>query len=610
MSSEGKSFMATTSKLKWLSISASVIAILFIIFSVISLKTSIDVLGRFQSEESLTDNHQEQADGHQHTHSTENVDSSHFEVLYTETGYIPNNLEVPVGSTVSFKNLTQSDNWVASDPHPVHTDNSSFDAGGDEEIYTFTFDQIGTFGYHNHYKSIHRGSVRVVDHTHGSVGISKTPEGLQPIRDKFINMFDPNDSNTIFTIIEAIQSDQELSLSCHDIAHDLGHKAYELYGFSEAMTFNNPNHVDHPLVQYICAGGYMHGILEALSINEPDFSVNPGKICESMPEVERDSCFHGVGHVFMLANERDVEESLNNCRVLEEDTDMYRCFEGIRMEQFWGNTEHVNGDTLGWDINNPLATCMEAKEDEKPTCFLYAPFGYLRENPKDYFGAVRVCTESAISKSDSSFCLKGLGITMMSKFKGKNLEGSELYVKGLDPELRYSFYQGVLGYAQLSGVSEEELKKTCSLFQTDSELCLSVHKSMEPTFEAYARLAKEQAAGSTNSLYLARQYFSLANSRSLAQIQLLLTNTTTYSSEDGEVYFGVNQIMDMLRSFFGKYSSLNWNISSIKEVRPGVVFVEFNFAGTIVNGEKVEFSGTSYIIVNNDVIQHIEMRFI
>lgn len=62
-------------------------------------------------------------------------------------------ITVPVGATVGFVNLSLGKMWIASNPHPVHTDLHGFDAGrayGLEEIYEYTFTKPGTFGYHNH----------------------------------------------------------------------------------------------------------------------------------------------------------------------------------------------------------------------------------------------------------------------------------------------------------------------------------------------------------------------------------------------------------------------------------------------------------------------------
>lgn len=411
--------------------------------------------------------------------SVKTVPNFDFEVLYTSAGFIPSTIEIPPNSRVAFRNISDISLWVASDPHPAHTDYPQFDAtaaGSLKEVNIFEFKNAGTFGFHNHEKSIDRGTVRVIDPANPVPNIDKTTESQRAVRDKLLALFDARDSDSIFKIVDAIQADPVLLLNCHEIAHDIGHRSYQLFGFSEAMAFNNPKHLGHPLVQYICAGGYMHGILEGLSLQQPEFKTKPSVMCERVDGEARESCFHGVGHVFMFANKRDVPASLAGCRSIGNSADTYRCFEGLWMEMFWGKTEHAGPDSLGWDLANPIAPCVSAETDAKPTCFLYSTFGYLRTHAKDYSGAVQMCTASALSQSDTNFCLKGLGITMMSKFKGQNLEGSEVFVDGLSAEKKRAFYEGVMGYARLSGLGEEKLNNACGLLKTDMEICLGVLK--------------------------------------------------------------------------------------------------------------------------------------
>ena len=74
-------------------------------------------------------------------------------VTYTNTGFSPAVLRVKLGATVTFRNDSGEDLWVASNPHPTHTALSGFDASagiGQGEIYVYTFTRIGTWGYHNH----------------------------------------------------------------------------------------------------------------------------------------------------------------------------------------------------------------------------------------------------------------------------------------------------------------------------------------------------------------------------------------------------------------------------------------------------------------------------
>ncbi|MDO8648318.1 MAG: S-layer homology domain-containing protein [Candidatus Peregrinibacteria bacterium] len=85
-------------------------------------------------------------------------------VTYTADGFTPSVLHIKKGDTVSFQNDTTSEMWVASNPHPTHTDFSAFDAEkayGQAETYIYTFNQIGTFRYHNHLNSSHEGTIVV-----------------------------------------------------------------------------------------------------------------------------------------------------------------------------------------------------------------------------------------------------------------------------------------------------------------------------------------------------------------------------------------------------------------------------------------------------------------
>lgn len=85
-------------------------------------------------------------------------------VHYTNNGFSPTPVKIKLGDTVTFINESDGPMWVASNPHPTHTDYPSFDeltsvdAGG---VYKFTFDKIGTWGYHNHMNHTQTGTVTV-----------------------------------------------------------------------------------------------------------------------------------------------------------------------------------------------------------------------------------------------------------------------------------------------------------------------------------------------------------------------------------------------------------------------------------------------------------------
>lgn len=100
-------------------------------------------------------------------------------VTYNGTAYFPSSVTIKKGGTVTFKNESSGNMWVASAQHPTHTvyDETSrtthcaagytgakpFDqcVGGSE--YSFTFEKIGQNGYHDHINTSAFGSITVVE---------------------------------------------------------------------------------------------------------------------------------------------------------------------------------------------------------------------------------------------------------------------------------------------------------------------------------------------------------------------------------------------------------------------------------------------------------------
>ncbi len=74
-------------------------------------------------------------------------------VTYTDSGFSPSTLTIKKGDAVTFKNMTSGSMWIASSPHPAHTDYPEFDAKrtmAPGETYQFTFTKTGSWKYHNH----------------------------------------------------------------------------------------------------------------------------------------------------------------------------------------------------------------------------------------------------------------------------------------------------------------------------------------------------------------------------------------------------------------------------------------------------------------------------
>ena len=109
-------------------------------------------------------------------------------------------------------------------------------------------------------------------------------------------------------------------------------------------------------------------------------------------------------------------------------------------------------------------------------------------------------------------------------------------------------------------------------------------------------------------LEIAEKYFELSNEHELDTISEMFTDASTYSSINTGVFLGRKQIMDMMKPFHDSFSELHWEIVDCRELRPGVVWLDFVMTGTKTSGEKVEVVGEEYVVVKDEKLLHVEVR--
>lgn len=81
-------------------------------------------------------------------------------------GFSPSEIKIVKGTTVTFTNNDTVQHWPASGPHPAHTLYPGFDAlkGLNQgESYSFTFNKVGVWPYHDHLKPTLYGKIIVVE---------------------------------------------------------------------------------------------------------------------------------------------------------------------------------------------------------------------------------------------------------------------------------------------------------------------------------------------------------------------------------------------------------------------------------------------------------------
>jgi len=79
------------------------------------------------------------------------------------SGFTPNAMTVAPGTKVTWIALDGGQPFVASNPHPLHTDQPGLQSGtlGMGESFSYTYTQAGSWGYHNHNASTQTGTVTV-----------------------------------------------------------------------------------------------------------------------------------------------------------------------------------------------------------------------------------------------------------------------------------------------------------------------------------------------------------------------------------------------------------------------------------------------------------------
>jgi hypothetical protein len=89
----------------------------------------------------------------------------HYAVTITHDGFTPDELTIHKDDVIDFVNTDNAPHWPASNPHPIHDMYASFDPKRSvvpHETWSFEFNRIGEWHYHDHVIPYHTGVITVV----------------------------------------------------------------------------------------------------------------------------------------------------------------------------------------------------------------------------------------------------------------------------------------------------------------------------------------------------------------------------------------------------------------------------------------------------------------
>lgn len=375
-----------------------------------------------------------------------------------ENGFEPNVVIVKPHNEVVFENVGREGHWPASNNHPTHTlyggtsldehcgnePSATFDSYGPipaGESWSFVFEKIGTFGYHDHLWPHFAGEIIVKEKDDNSVGRkniflrfldfiyqifvkisshfsghkenltlnigiieNSSYEDLMIFYEDIVLESDPKDA--IRALREESLQDSKVSALCHDVLHRIGQTAYRKYGsFKEATKFQSD----------YCNSGYIHGVFESY------FSSTDNPLAGLVGECDEYAsfggrlfdlwqCRHGVGHGLMYLTGGDLDKSLELCEEGLGNKGGPSCQNGVYMEVF--NLEVLAKENRYVDRKNPFLTCS-TRDVSKTDCYFYIPT-YLSQTKRIEFSDIfEECDNAELGYKDS--CIQGVGAEAMKR---------------------------------------------------------------------------------------------------------------------------------------------------------------------------------------------------
>lgn len=310
--------------------------------------------------------------------STIYAHSEAHQILATQNGFEPDEIEIDLGDTVIFINQDQKDRWPASNIHPTHVIYPGFDSKKEvkpNEIWQFKFEEPGNFKFHDHLIPQFTGTIEVKGEKTKKTAFSIN---LALFAKKFYYFLFPASLNQELnkTDFVKIGSDekkveewvfmvggekfmQELVLDseggskidCHQEAHFVGRIAYK---FEAKKVFKKPN--------YNCHSGFLHGAMEAfIAENKGQNLVDQVyKLCQNFEtQFGKFECLHGIGHGFLAYEDYDLPEALKLCQNLPSDYSKDTCLGGLFMENIMvaSGKGAVSGHATNWVSNDPYFPC-------------------------------------------------------------------------------------------------------------------------------------------------------------------------------------------------------------------------------------------------------------
>lgn len=158
------------------------------------------------------------------------------------------------------------------------------------------------------------------------------------------------DRDYAFEALRVLQKIDPAARGCHFIAHAIttAETRKDPARWRELMNSSPPD----------CSYGAAHGALEVYASTFPDGKLPKDEIPELCNNPDTNNCTHILGHLLLVMNEDDIEESLKDCYSLpHEKFAIFECLTGVFMERITAINLEAHGlaakEALNWPARVP-----------------------------------------------------------------------------------------------------------------------------------------------------------------------------------------------------------------------------------------------------------------
>jgi hypothetical protein len=339
-----------------------------------------------------------------------------------ESGFVPTDLTINRGDTVTFTNTGTTNHWPASDIHPSHEIYPEFDPRRSllpGESWSFTFTKPGLWRMHDHDMPIFVGSITVID---PETGESPGGQTSAPHGDTLFTEC-PADSTDFYCFERYYQglvaregvpravaelklqyeTNEFIRAQCHPLTHVIGRAATLLYpDVAEAYT-----HGDE-----FCWSGYYHGVMEGIiaKLGRAEIESRIPTLCNGIESkstygFDYYNCVHGLGHGLMALTNNELFDTLELCDRLEGSWERESCYGGVFMENVI--VDNKNHFTKYLKPEDPVYPCTAVEARHKNACYLMQTSYMLKVSGGDFTPLFSLCR--SVDAGYEATCFQSLG---------------------------------------------------------------------------------------------------------------------------------------------------------------------------------------------------------